>query len=397
MGGEGMVCRLRVGLAIIGAVVVAGVTLAAPPGPAGPPQAAGRDARQAADPAAVSSGDTGESPRFAVVEPGVAVTLPRDHGSHPAFRTEWWYVTGWLRTEAGEPLGFQVTFFRSRPATVATDNPSAFAPHQVIIAHAAISDAARGRLWHDQRIARAGFGLAGATEHDLRVWLDHWHLERREGRFSARIEAEDFALDLELSATQPPLLQGEAGFSRKGAAPAAASWYYSLPQLRVTGLVTRGARAERVSGAAWLDHEWSSEYLEAAASGWDWIGLNLDDGGALMLFRIRDGQHGTRWAGGTLRTADGERRVFAPREVTFTPGRRWRSPRTGIEYPVEWRVRAGDFEIALRPFMDDQESDSRRSTGAVYWEGAVMAERDGRPVGRGHLELTGYGEPLRMR
>jgi len=334
---------------------------------------------------------------FAAVRPGTPLSLPRDHGSHPAFRTEWWYVTGWLRTEAGEDLGFQVTFFRSRPGTAEPGNPSAFTPRQVIIAHAAISDVGRGRLWHDQRIARAGLGLAGAAEHDLRVWLDHWSLERRDGRFGTRIEAEDFALALELAPTQPALLQGEEGFSRKGAAPAAASYYYSLPQLRVTGRVTRGARAVRVSGTAWLDHEWSSEYLETGASGWDWIGINLDDGGALMAFRIRDRRHRTLWAGGTLRTADGVRRAFAPHEVSFAPGRRWRSPRTGVDYPVEWTVRAGELAIALRPFMDDQESDTRRSTGAVYWEGAVTALRDGRRVGRGYLELTGYGEPLRLR
>lgn len=389
MSGESITHRLRAGLATIGAVWVAGITLAVPPGAAGP--------SPAVDAAVAASRDTGESRRFAAVEPGVAVMLPRDHGSHPAYRTEWWYVTGWLRTAAGEPLGFQVTFFRSRPATAAADNPSAFAPHQVIIAHAAISDAGRGRLWHDQRVARAGFGLAGAAEQDLRVWLDHWYLERREGRFGTRIEAGDFALDLEFAGTQPPLLQGEEGFSRKGAAPESASYYYSLPQLHVTGLVRRGTRAERVSGTAWLDHEWSSEYLEPAASGWDWIGLNLDDGGALMAFRIRDRRQRTLWAGGTLRTADGRRRVFVPTEVIFEPGRRWRSPRTGVEYPVEWTVRAGDLAIALRPLMDDQESDARRSTGALYWEGAVTAERGGRPVGRGYLELTGYGEALRMR
>ncbi len=397
MRGTGRAARPRAAVAMRGAALLACALLAAPASPAGPAQGARPGPPQAVAPGSVLPGGGGVSPGFAGVEPGVALVLPRDHGSHPAFRTEWWYVTGWLRTDAGESLGFQVTFFRSRPGTVAADHPSAFAPHHLIIAHAAISDAARGRLWHDQRIARAGLGLAGAAEHDLRVWLDRWHLERRAGRFSTRIEAEDFALALEFVPTQPVLLQGEEGFSRKGAAPAAASYYYSLPQLRVAGRITRGARAEQVSGTAWLDHEWSSEALEAGASGWDWIGLNLDDGGALMAFRIRDRQQRTLWAGGTLRTADGVRRVFAPGEVRFAPGRRWRSPRTGIEYPVEWTVRAGDLALALRPLMDDQESDSRRSTGAVYWEGAVTGERDGRAVGRGYLELTGYGEPLRLQ
>ena len=334
---------------------------------------------------------------FAAVRPGAPPSLPRDHGSHPAFRTEWWYVTGWLRTEAGEDLGFQVTFFRSRPGTAPAGNPSAFTPREVIVAHAALGDARRGRLWHDQRSARAALGLAGATPGDLRVWLDRWSLERRGGHLVARIDAAGFALALEFAPTQAPLLHGEGGLSRKGASPLAASWYYSLPQLGVTGRVTRDGHVARVTGTAWLDHEWSSEYLEAGASGWDWIGLDLDDGGALMAFRIRDAQQRTRWAGGTLRNAQGRVRVFSPPEVVFTPGRRWRSPRTGIEYPVEWRVTAGDFAIALRPFMDDQESDTRRSTGAVYWEGAVTALRDGRRVGRGYLELTGYGEPLRLR
>ena len=151
-----------------------------------------------------------------------------------------------------------------------------------------------------------------------------------------------------------------------------------------------------VTGSAWLDHEWSSEYLAAEARGWDWVGINLDDGGALMAFVIRNRDGGVYWAGGTWR--DGARPRHDPRagDVRFTPLRTWRSPRTGVTYPVAMRVTAGSATLDLVPLLDDQELDSRASVGTIYWEGAVRALRDGNPVGRGYLELTGYGGALRI-
>jgi len=143
-----------------------------------------------------------------------------------------------------------------------------------------------------------------------------------------------------------------------------------------------------------MDHEWSSQYLEQDATGWDWIGINLDDGGALMAFRMRDKQGGSFWAGGALRHADGSVRVFTPGEVRFTPRREWRSPRSGTTYPVSWLVRAGDREFEIEPLFDDQEHDTRVSTGTIYWEGAARALVDGKPAGRGYLELTGYWRRL---
>jgi len=330
------------------------------------------------------------------VRPGDRVVLPADAGAHPDFRTEWWYVTGWLATAAGEPLGFQVTFFRTRPSQE-TGNPSAFAATQVLIAHAAISDPKRGRLWHDQRIARAVMGLASAATERTEVHLRDWSLTERGTGFAAKVAADEFSLALSLEPTQAALLNGGSGYSQKGPAPTSASLYYSLPQLKVTGSIVRGAARDAVTGSAWLDHEWSSAYLDDAATGWDWVGINLDDGGALMAFRIRDAGGRARWAGGTLRSAAGDLRVLTPDAVRFSPGRRWRSPRTGVEYPVEWRLAVGDLSLSLAPLMDDQESDSRPTTGAVYWEGAVEARIEGRRIGRGYLELTGYGERLRLR
>lgn len=332
---------------------------------------------------------------LAQVLPGYPMRFPADEGSHPAFRTEWWYVTGWLEPAGSAPIGFQITFFRTRP-DIDENNPSAFTPRQIMIAHAAISDARRGRLLHDQHVVRAAFQLAGAEEGRTHVWLDNWSLVQDEAVYRARIPARDFSLDLACVPTQPPLSQGDEGVSRKGPRAESASYYYSIPHLKVTGSVVDAGRPFRVSGEAWLDHEWSSTYMDERAAGWDWIGINFDDGGALMAFRMRDRAGNKFWAGGAYRDGAGVRVAFSPDDIEFLPTRVWQSPRTGVIYPVAWRVRAGTIEVTLEPLMDDQESDTRRSVGTVYWEGAVRAVREQKPVGRGYLELTGYSQPLRL-
>jgi len=343
----------------------------------------------------LSLGAAAAAPSYAPVIAGHPLTFPADYGSHPTFRTEWWYVTGWLNTGAGEPLGFQITFFRTKPAIDET-NPSAFTPHQLLIAHCAISDPKRGRLWQDQRIRRAGMGLAEAAVGNTHVWIDRWSLERDAASYTAKISGEDFSFDLRLFETQAVLLNGDSGVSRKGAAAQAASYYYSLPHLKVAGSIVRQGRTDTVKGEAWLDHEWSSEYLDKEAVGWDWIGLNFDDGAALMAFRMRGAHSEPRWAGGTLRSGDGKVQTFEPSDIEFRAGRRWLSPQTGISYPVQWSVRAGGRQIDLEPLLDNQENDTRLSTGAIYWEGAVRAFEGHQPVGRGYLELTGYGQRLNL-
>jgi predicted secreted hydrolase len=305
--------------------------------------------------------------QYPAVRPNRKFVFPRDHGAHPEYRVEWWYVTGWL---AG-PLGFQITFFRARPEET-SDNPSKFNPQQILFAHAALSDPRRGRLLHDQRAARAGFSLAHAELDRTGVWIDDWRLELEGHRYEAKIAAREFELDLSLFATQL-VLQGEAGFSRKGHRPAEASYYYSRPQLNVVGKLN----GKDVEGTAWLDHEWSSAYMAPEASGWDWCGINLFDGGSLMAFQMRNQK-------GALH--------FAPRGVAFKPLRTWKSPRTGVEYPVEMQVN----DLVLKPLMDDQELDSRASTGTIYWEGAVRAFSKDNEIGRGYLELTGYWKPMKL-
>lgn len=337
------------------------------------------------------------APQFAPVLPGRALDFPADYGAHPQFKTEWWYVTGWLDTADRKPLGFQVTFFRSRTGQDDA-NPSAFAPKQLIIGHAALSDPAVGRLLHDQRSAREGFGLAYAKTGNTDLKLDDWRMRRgADGVYTVSIKSTELTLELRLAPGGPLLAQGERGFSRKGPHNEQASYYYSEPQLKVTGSAgRRGAAPRAVTGTAWFDHEWSSQALDPDASGWDWLGANLDDGSALMAFQIRSKQGGKLWAHAALRDASGKVTQYAPDQVSFTPQARWKSPRTNAVYPVATTLVTGTTSWSIKPLQDDQELDSRRSTGAVYWEGAVTISRDGAPAGRGYLELTGYYQPMTL-
>ena len=327
---------------------------------------------------------------FDPVVPGVPLQFPRDMGAHPGFRIEWWYVTGQLEPkDAGTPLGFQVTFFRVRnPA--AEDDHGLFSPRQLLFAHAALADPAAGHLLHGERSARSIPGLVEASTADTDVRIDDWMLRREGAGYRTRIPAESFTLELTFEPTQAPLPQGQGGFSRKGPQPRHASYYYSEPQLRVRGRVAANGQWRDVGGTAWLDHEWSSEYLAGEASGWDWLGANLDDGGALMAFRIRGKDGGTVWSAATLRPKNGRPAYLEGDAVGFSPRRSWRSPRTGTSYPVEMEVRVGKDRWILAPLMDDQELDARSSTGTLYWEGAVRLS--GASPGRGYLELTGYAE-----
>jgi predicted secreted hydrolase len=309
---------------------------------------------------------------YPAVVPGRRLVFPRDHGAHPDFRTEWWYVTGWL----DGPLGFQITFFRARPEEE-SNNPSSFNPRQILFAHAALADPKRGRLVHEERAARAGLSLAHAELDRTGVWIDDWRLEMQGDRYQARISARDFDFDFTFFASGKPLLQGNDGFSFKGHRPEEASYYYSRPQLHAVGSVS----GRNLEGTAWLDHEWSSAYLAPEAAGWDWCGINLFDGGSLMAFRMRDRAGKTH---------------YAPPGMSFEPLRFWKSPRTGVSYPVSVKVKKDALELRLEPLMDDQELDVRASSGAIYWEGAVRAFAAGNEVGRGYLELTGYWKPMKL-
>ena len=349
------------------------------------------------------------SPRSQALEPR-ALRFPADFGAHPAQRIEWWYVTGHLRAAPAQRLaaatdapqfGFQITFFRSRTG-IDPAHPSRFAASQLLFAHAALTDLAGGRLHHDQRVARRGFGIAEYDEADTRLRLRDWTLGRdgtpASSRYTAHLDAgAGFGWELTFTTTQPPLLQGDAGWSRKGTDPAQASLYYSQPQLSAAGRLRLDGRSLDVSGRAWLDHEWSDTLLDVEAVGWDWIGINLDDGSALTAFRLRRADGQALYAGGSWRRAGEPARAFPADAVRFTPQRHWTSPRSAARYPVQWRVDtpAGSFDVVS--LLEDQELDSRASTGAIYWEGlSELRDARGQRIGLGYLEMTGYAAALKL-
>lgn len=324
--------------------------------------------------------------------------FPRDHGPHPEFRNEWWYVTGNLDAEDGSRFGFELTIFRFALAPDVPDSASAWRTNQVYIAHFAVTDAAGQRFYAAQRFSRGAAGLAGAQSEPFRVWIDDWQMTaigQAAGRERWRLVANDaqFAIDLELRALKAPVLNGEAGLSQKSAEPGNASYYYSITRWQSDGTLRVGDRRFEVSGLSWLDREWSSSALGEEQQGWDWFALQLADGSELMFYSLRRSD-GTQdpYSGGTWTAADGTSRHLAAADVRLDVTDTWTSP-VGGEYPAGWRlsVPSEDLELRVTPVMDDQEL----FTTVRYWEGAVdvAGSRAGADVsGRGYVELTGYAE-----
>jgi predicted secreted hydrolase len=321
--------------------------------------------------------------------------FPRDHAAHPAFRHEWWYVTGHLTDDARHEYGFQLTFFRYALRPHAVASTSRWRSRDIVLAHFALSDITAGRFHHATRRARAALDLAGTDERTPRVWIRDWVLaldEQDVQRWLLRANAPDHAIDLALTAVKPVVLQGEQGYSRKSDAAGNASSYYSIPRLTVTGSARVGQQTLRVAGTAWLDREWGTSALGESQRGWDWFALQLVDGRELTFYRLRDLAGRTDpHSRGLLVDPDGAATALGADAVMLQPRRWWRSPRTGIEYPVDWQVRipSAGLELTLRARVDAQEwTDELR-----YWEGQV--EVRGRAggttiAGLGYLEMTGY-------
>lgn len=337
------------------------------------------------------------------VQRGQRLSFPRDHGAHLQARTEWWYLTGWLGTPAAPTHGFQLTFFRSRTGLPEVPG-SRFSAPQLLFAHAAVTDLAAGTHTHAQQLARyAGQPgpLAAASEADTELRLGPWALQRRQeaalSRYDARLATPSQRLNLQLQATQPPLLQGEDGWSQKGA-QGQASHYVTEAPLLLRGTLQEGRTARQVQGTAWLDHEWSDELLAPGVQGWDWIGMNLFDGSSLTAFQLRRADGTAAWAGGSRRTPDGGTQAFGPAQVQWQqPARHWASPASRANYPLQWTLAtpAGTFQV--RALLAAQEIDSRASTGAFYWEGlSELLDAGGRRVGLGFLEMTGYAGALAL-
>lgn len=324
------------------------------------------------------------------------LVFPADFGAHPEFRTEWWYYTGNLETVQGRHFGFELTFFRVGlvPPTVTWPAGSTWYNHSLYFAHFAVSNIADDRFYAFERYARPGPGLAGAQAAPYRVWLEDWHVaETTPGHYRLTAAEGEIGLTLTLTDTLGVILHGENGYSRKGANPTNASYYYSQPRLQAEGIVRLAGRDFAVRGLAWKDHEFSTALLDENQVGWDWFSLRFDDGAGLMLFQLRerDGRISPT-ASGTFIAADGATRTLTHADFAITVLDTWRSPRSGGIYPARWQVSipALDCQLTIEPWMADQELHFRLVT---YWEGAVRFEgtcRGSRVQGNGYVELTGY-------
>lgn len=329
----------------------------------------------------------------------VPFIFPRDHGQHPDFRNEWWYVTGNLDGPDGREFGFQFTIFRNALTPDARPHPSRWATRQTYLAQIAVTDVDGGRFYSDERFSRGALGLAGAGHEPFRVWLDDWQLTSN-GRgdcdscLSATLTANatEFGIRLRLESTRPVVLHGEAGLSRKGDVEGNASYYYSFTRIDTAGEIRVGSTRYPVRGASWMDHEWSTSSLQEDHVGWDWFSLQLSDGSDLMLFQLRHRDQPDRnFLYGSFVRENGAAGRVRPEGIVIEPTDSWTSPDSGTTYPSGWRIDIPelDLALALAPRLEAQEM----NLSFRYWEGAVgvSGSRGGRPLrGRGYVELTGY-------
>ncbi|MGV3661687.1 MAG: lipocalin-like domain-containing protein [Prosthecobacter sp.] len=327
---------------------------------------------------------------FALPQPGKVFVFPRDHGSHPEFRTEWWYVTGHLDAAKGQRFGFQVTFFRQ---AWRQDGKT----QHLHLAHAALLDAKTGSFVHEERLNREGWDAASA-ENTLDVRNGSWSLKLDNATQHLHIAAtvkNEVLLLLDLEVAKPLVVFGQDGVSRKGVSATATSHYLTWPRLKATGSVKLGAQGHVVSGEAWMDHEFSSSQLEEGQVGWDWAAVQLTDGRELMVYRMRR-KDGTQDAASTLAVVerDGKLRQVGHDAFTWEQLGSWKSPRNGADYPNHIRIRFEEQSFELRPLAQDQEQDGG-ITRLPYWEGACdVLDANGRTVGRAFLELAGYAGDL---
>jgi predicted secreted hydrolase len=336
---------------------------------------------------------------FCRAEPGYTYQFPKDHFTHPCFRTEWWYFTGNMITPEGRAFGFELTFFREGVENT-YPNPSRWRVDDLYIAHFAISNLEDEEFYFYEKLSRAGVGLAGADAESGRIWNGRWEVRWIDGTWLLKASKGGHGIELELTPRKGPVIHGTAGVSRKSDGPGNASHYISLTRLETKGRLYVDEESFDVSGASWMDHEFSTSQLESGQVGWDWISLQMEDGTDWMFFHLRwaDGMRDT-FSSGTRVDADGAVKHLAGGDFEMTPLDEWVSPRNGSRYPVSWRVVAPgeDLDIAIRARMNAQELDTDKTTGVVYWEGSIRAEGvyKGRQAnGLGYLEMTGYGGPL---
>ena len=366
---------------------------------------------------AMGSGDTTGYARATSPRP---FSFPEDHGPHPGFKTEWWYVTGNLDTPKGQHLGYQFTIFRIamappdssealvQPASTASDTAAAasdWRTDQFYMAHLAVSDVRDERHYDFERFARGAAGLAGARAEPFRVWTEGWQMAEQDSAGDADIfplrltaqaggsnGAKSVALDLRLTSAKEKVLQGERGLSQKGPGAGNASFYYSFTRLPTEGTVAADGDTLRVRGPSWMDREWSTSALGKEQAGWDWFALQLSGGRELMYYQLRQkGGAPSAYSEGVLVGPRGEVTHLTREDVALDVLEQW-TAESGATYPAKWRLRvpSENLDLTVTPYFENQVM----NTSVRYWEGAVRVEGSagGSASGSGYVELTGYGE-----
>lgn len=351
-----------------------------------------------------SSATPVSSDAYQIPLPGFVYAFPRDHGSHDAFRTEWWYYTGHVTAANGRRFGYQLTFFRQGMDRKPVSGPvSRWAIRDLYLAHFALSDLDESRFRYAEKISRAGLGKAGAEPDRLLVWIDRWKAEAsgtEPHRHQLTAQAREFSIDLTLVARKPPVAHGRDGISRKGPAPSQASHYYSLTNLDTTGRLVIEGEPLQVSGQSWMDHEFGSAELGPDLVGWDWFSVQLEGETEVMAYRLRRAEGSVDPASsGTLVFPDGRAQALSAGDITITVLDHWTSPESGARYPSRWRmaVPSAELDLEIVPELPRQELITGRSTQITYWEGAarVTGRSRGRPAkGQAYVELTGYARPF---
>ena len=321
--------------------------------------------------------------------------FPDDHAAHEDYRVEWWYYTGNLQAKDGRRFGFELTFFRAG-INRNPKNPSRWTVRNLHIAHFAISDISEGRFHCFERARRAGVGWAGASTKGYHVWNEDWEARLDGEDHLLKAQQGDCAIELRLSPRKPPVLQGDRGLSQKGPSEGNASYYYSLTRLETSGSLTVDGQTVPVTGLSWMDHEFSSSFLEQGQQGWDWMAIQLDNHQELMIYQIRrnDGTADVH-SSGTMIDEQGRAEPLKGHQFQLIAKDRWRSPASGARYPVLWTVSLPEKQTLLRveAAFPEQEMNTLATIGTPYWEGSVIVTGtwEGKEVrGRGYLEMTGY-------
>ena len=335
--------------------------------------------------------------------PGKTFSFPRDHFSHPEFRTEWWYYSGHLNDQERRSYGYQLTFFRTGLKRETKNQKSKWTIQNLYFAHLALTDESNKMFQYREKIHRGSLGEAGASEKTFRVWIEDWSLEGKgPGMQDHLLKAGDRDLGIELTLTpaRDPVIHGQNGISQKAEGQGFASHYYSITRLKTEGKAFLKGKESSVQGTSWMDHEFGSTQLREYQVGWDWFSIRLENGTDLMLYQLRhrDGKTDP-YSSGTIIFQDGSYRHLPLEEFQIEVLERWKSKKSGATYPARWRIRVpkDQIDLLLTPTVKDQELITEASTRVTYWEGSVRVEGkygDSPVRGLGYVELTGYAKPL---